>query len=161
MAGEIFALLVVGIILFYMASGRMFKTIEWWIIWFICFGFFQGQLFIKTEVISKYVAKPSFLLFIIFIAFFHKIPIQVKLSRYILAWLAFLVLTLISLLYHDQSPFVLITASAFYIVYMTIKSKSITPAYCYQLLNLFTAGAILQTIVCILQIAQIIPPPPG
>lgn len=157
-AGEAFALLVVGIICFYMASQRLFKTMEWWIIWLICFGFYQGQLFIKTEAISKYIAKPSFLLFVIFIVFFHKIPARAKLSRYIMVWIAFLALALMSLLYHGESPFVIITASAFFVIYLTLKGTTISREHCYQLFNLFTAATILQTTVCILQVAQIIPP---
>lgn len=157
-AGEAFALLVVGVMLFYMASGRLFKTVEWWITWLFCFGFYQGQLYIKTELIAKYVAKPTFLLFLIFVVFFFKIPSQVKLSRYILSWIAFLALALISLVYHDQSPFVLITASAFFLVYIVLRGTTLTEKDCYRLLNLFTAAAILQTLVCLLQVAQIITP---
>ncbi|MDF2189180.1 hypothetical protein [Paraflavitalea sp. CAU 1676] len=157
-AGEVFALLVVGVILFYMASKRLFKTIEWWLLWLFCFGFYQGQLYIKTEAISKYVAKPTFLLFLVFVVFFYHIPRQIKLSRYIISWIAFLTLALLSLLYHGQSPFVLITASAFFLVYIVQRGSTITREHCFQLFNLFTAAMILQTSMCILQVAQIIPP---
>jgi len=157
-AGEAFALLVVAVFLFYVVSGRLFKSMEWWIIWLFCFGFYQGQLLIKTEAIAKYVAKPTFLLFLVFVVFFYKIPPQAKLSRYIISWIAFLALALLSLVYHGQSPFVLITASAFFILFIVLRGSTLTEKNCFQLFNLFTAAAILQTIVCILQIAQIIPP---
>jgi hypothetical protein len=157
-AREAFALLVVAVFLFYVASRRLFKTMEWWIIWLFCFGFYQGQLLIKTAAIAKYVAKPTFLLFLVFVVFFYKIPPQAKLSRYIISWIAFLVLALLSLVYHGQSPFVLITTSAFFLLFIVLRGTTLTEKNCFQLLNLFTAAAILQTVVCILQVAQIIPP---
>ncbi|MGV3767645.1 MAG: hypothetical protein ACO1NW_16030 [Chitinophagaceae bacterium] len=155
---DVFAVLAVIIIIFFTVRKKLFKALEWWLIWCFSYGFFVGQGFIKTELITKYAAKPTFLLFMIAVAFFFKIPPAVKKARFILIWMAYLLIALISLVYHKQSPFVLITASAFFFVYLLFRSASLQPRECKKLLNLLIAAALFQTFICVLQVAQIIPP---
>jgi hypothetical protein len=59
----------------------------------------------------------------------------------------------------DQSPFVVITISSFFMIYLILQAKGMTPLQYQKLLNLFLAAAILQTVVSFLQVSEIIPPP--
>ena len=153
-----FAILMSLLIIVYLCNNRVFRSIEYWLIWFFAYGFYTGLGLIKIEPVAKYIAKPSFLLFIIFLAIFHKVPDRIKNSKFSILWLIFLGLSLLSILFHKQSPFILITYSSFFFVYYILRSGIFTVDHCRSLLNLFIATAILQTLTCVMQVAQLIPP---
>ncbi len=147
------------VILYFSATKNLYRAVESFFIWFFISNFFIGQGYITIEFVSKYIAKPSFLLFVIFIFFFNRIPKHLFSAKFIITWLVFLFITLFSSLVHGQSPFGMITISSFFIVYLLIQSSGMNHKQYNQLLNLFVAVAIIQTIVSFLQVAQLIPPP--
>lgn len=153
------ALLITAVFIVNVFLNRFFESIELWLIWFFSFGFFTGQGYISSDIISRYIAKPSFLLLVIFIYFYSRIPFKFKTAKFNFLWTVFLFLSLLSLWFHDKSLFVLITISSFFLIYLLVRAKGITKANCGKLLNLFIAVAILQTLVSILQVAQVISAP--
>ena len=102
---DAFVILITVVLIANIVRNRLFESIELWFIWFFSFGFYTGQGFISIELISKYIAKPSILLLIIFVYFFTRIPAKIRSTRFILLWIVFLLLSLLSLLVHSKSPF--------------------------------------------------------
>lgn len=153
------AIIILLLILWNAVQNNIFQSIEYWLMWFFCYGFYNGQGYFTVELVSKYVAKPPFILFILFLIFLKRIPFRLKKAGYIKTWTIFLGLSLVSLVTHAQSPFVLITTSSFFVLYMLIQGKGLSRHSCNHLLNLFVSVAILQTAVSIVQLTQLIPPP--
>ncbi len=153
-----FAVCIVLMTLYYIVKKDLYRAIEVFFIWFFIYGFFIGQGFISINVLSKYVIKPSFFLFIIFLFFIDRIPVKLLKARFITTWIIFLLLSLWSSVIQGQSPFTIITVSSFFLMYLLVQAKGIRSFQYQKLLNLFVAAAILQTIVSFLQISQIIPP---
>lgn len=156
---DLIALLFLTAILLLAFQKKTFKTIETLLIWFFIANFFTGQQYISSELISKYIAKPSFLLFLIFVLFFSLIPRKSISSNYVKYWILFSILTFLSAITQGQSPFVIISASSFLIIFLLLQVEGISTSQYMKLLNLFIAVAIIQTIVSYLQVAQIIAPP--
>jgi len=146
------------VIIYYSIQKNLYRAVELFFIWFFVSNFFIGQGYITNEIILKYIAKPTFLLLIIFLFFINRIPSKLLNVRYISIWMIFLVLTLISSITHGQSPFVIISISAFFIVYLILQANGFTPYQYQNILNLFVAVAILQTFVSFLQVFELIPP---
>jgi hypothetical protein len=153
------AIAISFIILIYLITSGLFKSFELWLMWFFTYGFYIGQGYFNNELISKYAVKPSFLLFIIFILSYGKIPVKFKKAKYIFIWFIFLLITILSAIFHRQSPFVIITISSFILLYLILSARVFTVYQYKKILNLFIAVAILQTIVSILQVSQTIAPP--
>jgi len=151
------ALLFVGLIVYYCITRNLYRAVETFFIWFFLSNFFIGQGYLTNEFIIKYIAKPHFLLFVIFLFFLNKIPKKILQARYIYMWFFFLLLTLLSSVTQGQSPFVIITISGFFIMYLLMQAKGITHRQNQNILNLFVAVAISQTIVSILQVTELIP----
>jgi hypothetical protein len=154
-----FAFLVIMLILCFAFMKHKFRTIETFFVWFFTYNFLLGQGYITVEIVSKYIAKPSFLLFLVLILFIKSISLRVINTKYIIIWGFFLLLALLSSITQGQSPFVIITISSFFMIYLLLQAKGITPLQCRKLLNLFVAAAILQTVVSFLQVSEMIPPP--
>lgn len=153
------AILIIFTILYFLITKNVYRTIEIFLIWFFISSFFIGQGYITSEYISKYIAKPSFLLFVIFIYFFFQIPSKLVHSGFVEVWILYLFVALFSAVSQGQSPFVIITASSFFMMFLLLQAADISVVQYNKLLNLFIAVAIIQTIVSYLQVAQIIPPP--
>ena len=151
------ALLFVGLIVYFCITRNLYRAIETFFIWFFLSSFFIGQGYLSNEFIIKYIAKPHFLLFVIFLFFLNKIPKMVLQAKYIYMWFFFLLLTLLSSVTQGQSPFVIITISGFFIMYLLMQAKGITHGQNQNILNLFVAVAITQTVVSILQVTELIP----
>ncbi len=158
-AKDLFAVLIVAILAYFIITNKFFRSIETWLIWSFLYGFYSGQGYFTNDFISKYLAKPSFLLFVIFLFFYNTISKSLKAADFFTVWLCFLGLSLIGLFYHAQPPFVIITISSFFLIYLLFRSKRLDSKQCICLLNLFVAVAILQTIICVMQVSQLIPPP--
>lgn len=146
-------------ILYFSVTKNLFRAIETFFIWFFISNFFIGQEYITSELISKYIAKPYFLLFVVFLFFLNKIPINLLKSGFLKVWVIFLTITLLSAITQGQSPFVIITASAFFIIYLLIQTKGINTDHLTKFLNLFIAIAIIQSIVSYLQVSELITAP--
>jgi hypothetical protein len=153
------AIVISSFIFIYLITSGLFKSFELWLMWFFTYGFYLGQEYFTIELLSKYAVKPSFLLFIIFILSYGKIPAKLKKAKYIFVWIIFLLITILSAVYHKQSPFVIITISSFFLIYLILNARVFTEHQYKKLLNLFIAAALLQTIVSLLQVSQIISPP--
>jgi hypothetical protein len=153
------AILFALIIIYFSATKNLYRAIEFFFLWFFISNFFIGQGYITNEFLINYIAKPSFLLFLIFLFSFNKIPKQLLSAKYIIYWLAFLSITLFSSVTQGQSPFVIITISSFFMLYLLLQAKGIHENQYNNLLNLFVAVAIIQTIVSFLQVTQILSPP--
>lgn len=151
----IFALLI----LYFSITKNLYRAIELFLIWFFISNFFIGQGYITIELISKYIAKPSFLLFVIFLFFINKIPQRFSHARFVKVWIIFLILTFLSAITQGQSPFVIITISSFFILFLLIQAKGITQDQYFNILNLFIAVAIIQTAVSFLQVSELITAP--
>jgi len=156
---DVIAILFILTILSFLITNNVFKAIEVFFVWFFIYNFFIGQDYITNIFISKYLAKPSFLLFVIFICFFFKIPSRLFDTRFVRAWIFYLILVLISSVTQGQSPFVIISASSFFLVFLLLQARGISGDQYNRLLNLFIAVAIIQTVVSYLQVTQIIAPP--
>lgn len=153
------AILITLLILYYSFSRNLYRTLEILLIWFFIYGYFLGQGYITVDFLSKYIVKPSFLLVVVFIIFQNKIPTKILKQRFIVVWLFFLLLTLVSSVIQLQSPFVIISISSFFLMYFLMQGKSLKYVHYSKFLNLFIAVAILQTIVSFLQVSGILPPP--
>jgi hypothetical protein len=153
------AILFIFTILYFLITKNVYKTIEIFLIWFFISGFFIGQGYITMGYVSKYIAKPSFLLFVIFIYFFFQIPSKLVHSGFVGVWILYLFIALLSVVKQGQSPFVIITASSFFMMFLLLQAADISGEQYNKLLNLFIAVAILQTAVSYLQVSQIIAPP--
>lgn len=151
----IFALLI----LYFSLKNNLYRAIETFSVWFFISNFFFGQGYITIELISKYIAKPSFLLFVIFLFFINKIPQRLLHARFVKVWIIFLILTLLSAITQGQSPFVIITISSFFMMYLILQAKGLDQKQYMKLLNLFVAVAIIQTVVSYLQVSGLIAPP--
>src|SRR4051812_1198298 len=79
---DIAALLITTTLLYYIVRRNLYRSLELWLIWFFSNGFYFGQGYIEQETVAKYIAKPSFLLLIIFISFYTRIPARFKTSTY-------------------------------------------------------------------------------
>lgn len=161
-AGAIFkdtiALLIAGTILFFSITKNLYRSIEVYLIWFFTSNFFVGQGYITNAFIFTYIAKPSFLLFIIFVIFISRISSKDLNVKYIIVWILFLILTLLSSITQRQSPFVIITISSFFIIFLVLQVKGLTIRHYHNILNIFVAVAVLQTIVSLLQVSELIQP---
>ncbi|MDP3150333.1 MAG: hypothetical protein Q8N83_14520 [Ignavibacteria bacterium] len=153
---DVFAVIMSAIILGYAVSRNIFKAVVFWFIWFFSYGFYLSQSLIKVDIISTYIAKPSFLLLVIFIFSLLNIPESLKNIKYIKTWLWFLFISLLGLLYHSQMPFILITFSSYLFIYLLLLNKKITATQYKNLLNLIIAVSIMQTIVSVLQVFNVI-----
>jgi hypothetical protein len=153
------AILFFMTILYYLLSKKIFQSIETFFIWYFISNFFIGQGYITNEIIIKYIAKPSFLLFIVFIFFINRIPRQFLNTRFILFWFLYILSTLLSSIYNDQSVFVIITSSTIIMSYLIIQSKGLNKNDLYKFLNLFVAVAVVQTVVSFLQVTEILNAP--
>ena len=149
---------VVGI-LWFCFSNNLFRALELFLIWFFIANFFIGQGYLTIELLSKYISKPYFLLVIIFVFFFKYIPKRFLFPKYIIFWILFLIVSFLSATTQGQSPFGLITASSFFLLFMLMQARGIKRDHYYKFLNLFVAAAVIQTGVSVLQVLQIIPPP--
>jgi hypothetical protein len=156
---DIVALLVVCIILYYLISGKSYKTIEIWLIWFFVYGFYNSQGYIKIEFVSKYLAKPSFLLFCIFLANIRHIKNDINEDKVSISVVLLFIIILVSQIIHNQSPFAAITAISFFLLYFLLKFIKFEKHQYFKILNLFVANGLLQLLVSFLQLKQIIPPP--
>jgi hypothetical protein len=155
---DVTVILIFTLILYYCLGKKLFLALNIWLIWFFTQGFYVGQNFIHNSVISNYISKPSFILFIIFLFFLIKIPKTILKKLFLISWLVFIFIALESSLYNHQMPFVIITVSAFFFLYLLLTSSEITRIQYQKLLNLFVSVAILQTFVSLLQVLQILPP---
>lgn len=155
---NVLAILFILAIFYFLITKNVYKTIEVFMIWFFISNFFIGQGYITSIFISKYVAKSSFLLLVIFIYFFFQIPSKLLHSGFVRVWILYLFIALLSAVSQGQSPFVIITASSFFMMFLLFQAADITGDQYNKLLNLFIAVAILQTAVSYLQVSQIIPP---
>lgn len=153
------ALIYVLCVIYYCFKQNLFKVLEVFIIWLSISNFFIGQGYITFDFTSKYIAKPSFLLFVIFLFYIKKIPIKFFKTNYIYVWIIFLILTLLSSITQGQSPFVVITVSSFFLAFLILQVNDIPRIKLPRILNLVVAIAILQTIVSILQVSGMISPP--
>lgn len=153
------AFIYVTLILYFCIIKNISKAIEIFIIWFTISNFFVGQGYIMFEVVSKYIAKPSFLLFVIFLFFINNIPTKFFKANYTYTWIVFLILTLLSSITQNQSPFVIITISSFFLFFLLMQSRAISNSQYAKYLNLFVAIAVIQTIVSLLQVTNLIAPP--
>jgi|GEM_PF-1086025 len=153
------AIVIIISILLYLVTSGLFKSVELWLMWFFTNGFYLGQGYLTYELLKKHAAfRPSFLLFIIFIFAYAKIPAELKKAKFIFVWILFLLITLLSVIYHRQSLSVLITISSFFLLYLILSARVFTIYQYKKILNLFIAAAILQTSVSFLQVSKTIPP---
>ena len=141
------AIVFVLAIFYYVLSNNLFKTLELLIIWLSVSNFFLGQEYITNEIITKYIAKPSFLLFVIFTFYVKDIPTRLLTSKSIVVWVIFLVVALLSSITQGQSPFVIITISSFFFMYLLFQTKRLELSQYYKFLNLFIAIAVIQTFI--------------
>jgi hypothetical protein len=153
------ALLFALLIFYFSLTKNLYRAIEFFLIWLFISNFFIGQGYINSELISKYIAKPAFLLFVIFLIFINKIPRQIFHATYLKIWLVFLIMAFISAVTQGQSPFVIITISTFFMLFLILQAKGLNPEQYNKFLNLFIAVAIIQTFVSYLQVTGIISPP--
>lgn len=151
------AILFILLILYFSITKNRFKAIEFFLLWFFISGFFVGQGLIMNLIISNYFAKPAFILLIVFVFNFKYIPRHLYSAKFLITWVIFLVITLLSSITQGQTPFVVISISSFFILYLLLQSKGITNHQYKSYLNLFIAVAVVQTIVSFLQISEIIP----
>lgn len=156
---NLIAIIFVLAILYFSIDKNLFRALEAFFIWLFISNFFIGQEYVTSQVISKYIAKPYFLLFIIFIYFFNRIPRNLLQAGYLKIWIFFLILSLVSAISQGQSPFVIITVSAFFMTFLILQAKGIKPEEYSKFLNLFIAIAIIQTIVSYLQVSEVITAP--
>ncbi|MDN3641808.1 hypothetical protein QWY87_03795 [Lutimonas halocynthiae] len=156
---DIVAILFVSFIIFFGVTKNLYKALEVFLIWFFIYNFYLGQGFLSIGIISKYIAKPPFLLFVIFIFFYNRIPLKVLKSQYLKTWIVFLFITLLSAILHSQSPFVVVSLSSFFFLYLLLRSSLLSIRQYQNILNLFVAAAILQTMVSFLQVSELISPP--
>lgn len=157
-AKDICVLLVLSFIFLSLLLRNLFKAIEVWIIWASLYNFFVGQGLLQYQLIEKYISKPSFLLFIIFITFFTHIHKSVKNSKFFFIWIILIIVTLIGYLYRQQTPFPIITLSSAFMGYSICRNYHFSKVQFYKLFNLFVAISLTQLIVSILQLVNIIPP---
>jgi hypothetical protein len=157
---DIAAILIVLYILQFSFRKRTFKGIEFFLIWFFCYGFYNSQSFITIAAVSKYITKPYFVLFCLFLLQINTIVKTLKEeSRLLISVFLFFFVALTGLLLHSQSPFATISAVSFFLIYFIMKGVKLENDEYNSLLNLFVAVGILQFIVSILQLRQILPPP--
>lgn len=156
---DIIAILFVLTILHFCFTRNLYRVIITFFMWYLLSGFFVGQGYIKNEFVINYISKPSFLVFLIFLFFFEKIPKNALNAKYLNIWLSFLLLICLSSVIQGQSPFVIVTISTFFICYLVIQARGISLIQYQNLLNLFVAIAVIQTGVSFLQVSELIPPP--
>lgn len=156
---DIIAIIFALIILYYAATKNLYRSIEFLLLWFFVYNFFLGQGYITNELISKYAAKPYFLLFVIFIFFYKKIPKDILKKNYLKTWIIFLLICFLSAIFQSQSPFVIITISAFFLLYMLLQTNILNTNQYKNILNLLVSVAILQTVISFLQVSELISPP--
>lgn len=145
-------------ILFYGLNRKLFEALEVFLIWFFIKGFFEGQGYLTIDFISKYFTKPSFLLLFLFITFFDSFGLYIKNAKFISFWILLVILVLLSSIYHQQSIFVVISLSSFYLIFCILQSNLLNKKNLYDLLNLFVSISILQSIISLLQVFQFISP---
>lgn len=155
---DIFALVIVAVILLFAIKRNLFCSIELWLIWFFSYGFYIAHSFIKVAAISKYFAKPSFLLFILFILFLPIIPKSLKKSKLTIVLILLSIVILISSIYHQQTIFAPISIVSFFLLYFLLSSRKFSLKQLNKLLNLFVAVSLFQNFICLLQVSQLIPP---
>ena len=156
---DVIAISFAIIILFYAITKKYYRSIELLLIWLFIGNFFIGQGYITNEFISKYFAKPQFLLFLIFILFWNEVPKSILKENYLKIWIFFILISFLSAIFQSQSPFVIITISAFFIFYLLLQANILCLYQYHNIMNLLISVAILQTIVSILQVSEIIAPP--
>lgn len=156
---DIVAVLFAFAIIYFAVVKNLFRALEIYFIWFFIYNYFTGQGFIQNEIISKFLTKPSFLITIVFFFYMNKIPGKLFSRNFIMIWLIFLILTILSSLVHNQSPFVIFTLSAFFITFLILQARGLTFAHHKRLLNLFVAVALVQTMISFMQVTQFIAPP--
>jgi hypothetical protein len=155
---DLIPLFIGSLIILNCLTKRFYRSVELFFIWFIVYGFFTSQGYITSTLISKYIAKPSFLLFAIFVFSLEGIRKSAFDKKYLIIWLLYLVIVFFGSAIQSQSFFVVITQSSFILIYFLIQEKQLTEKQYQNLLNFFVAAAVLQTAVSILQIVEIIPP---
>ena len=155
---DVFVLLIVFLVIINCLTKNFYRSLEIILIWFIVYGFYTSQGFITSVFISKYIAKPYFLLFFIFIFFLEGTRKASLDKTYLTFWFFYLIIVFLGSSTQFQSIFVVISQSAFILIYFLIKEKKLSIKQYQNLLNLFVAAAVLQTIVSILQVSEIIPP---
>jgi hypothetical protein len=155
---DIVALLIVMTIMFCVIMGKSYRAIEIWLIWFFIYGFYNGQGYIQIEFVSKYLTKPSFILFCIFLTNIRYIKDAINKDKLSIFIILFIIILLTSQMIHGQSPFAAITAISFYLLYYYFKYMKFEKYQYLKMFNLFVAVGLLQLIVSILQLKQIIPP---
>jgi hypothetical protein len=156
---DIAALLVAIVIVYFLIKGNHYRTMEYWLIWYLCYNFYQGQLYFNISVVENYVANPPKLLFLIFIYNFNYIRTRLKDSVLNKGVLAFSVSLLLGSLINGQSIFAFIDDIPFFLIFFIFIGFKFDDIQSKGLLNLFIAIGILQSVVSFLQVGQIIPPP--
>ena len=158
-SGNIVGTIMTSFVMFFILTKNLHKSIEYLFIWFFLYNFLIGQGYLTNQVVIKYLSKPSFLIFLIFIFFIQHYRISLLKSKFLFVWLLFIIISGIGTVIQGQTPFAILTWSNFFMIYIILQSKKITTKQLHQLLNLFVAAAILQTFVSVLQVTRLIPPP--
>ena len=153
------ALVVVALLFIFCLSKNVFRSIELCLIWLFIFDFYVGQDCFSLEIIHKYIAKPSFLILLLFIVFVDRIPKTLFKSNFTIFLVLYCVLTFTSSFINHQSPFALISTIPFFLIFFLLNAKGLTVRNYNSLLNLFVAVGVLQTVVSYFQVSGIIPPP--
>lgn len=156
---DIIAVIFLILILYFSVVRNLFRAVEVFLIWFFISGFFIGQSLISSAIIINYVAKPSFLLLIVIAFFINKFPRRLFNTKYLEYWFLFLITVLISSLTQGQTPFVVISISSFFLLFILLQATGISVNQYKSYLNLFVAVAVIQTIVSFMQVSELIPAP--
>ncbi len=146
------------VIVFYAVTNNGFKTLESFFIWFFLYGFFVGQEYFSSRIVSDYISKPTYLVFIIFICFIQQIPFKLFKTKFMVTWILFTCTSVVGTIIQGQSPLSITSWSLFFIFFFIVQRKGILPWQHNKILNLFVAVGIIQSIVSLLQVSQMIAP---
>ncbi len=155
---DVMAVAVLALLGYFIITNNLYRTIEVFFVWFFIYNFYVGQGYLSIPFFSKYLVKPAFLLFVIFIFNLNRIPSKLFKSRFLIFWGICLLLALIGLVTQGQSPFVIITESSFFLIFLLLQAKGLKIVQYRNFLNLLIAVAVLQTIVSFFQVTGFISP---
>src|SRR5882762_9095867 len=109
------------IIYFCFVEKQIYKAIVLWLLWFFVYGFYVGHRFFSIGIIENHIAKPHYLLFLIFLASITQrqkrvLGIELIPSRALRVWLIFCAIVFCGSIYYMKFPSVIIAYSSIFLI---------------------------------------------
>jgi len=154
-------IITLGIIYFCFVEKQIYKAIVLWLLWFFVYGFYVGHGFFSIGAIEKYIAKPAYLLFLIFFASITQprkrlAGIELIPFRALNVWFIFCAAVFIGSIYYLKFPSIILPYSSIFFITYLFQNAITEVKQIKSLINLLLAVAIIEIIVSFLQLNGVI-----